>query len=33
MGSMFKVMAVTGPNLAVVAGLSDEQPEPGGETT
>ncbi len=33
MGSMFKVMAVTGPDLAVVAGLSDEQPEPGGETT
>jgi SAM-dependent MidA family methyltransferase len=33
MGSMFKVMAVTSPNLAVVAGLSDEQPEPGDETT
>jgi SAM-dependent MidA family methyltransferase len=33
MGSMFKVMAVTGPNLPVIAGLSDEQPEPGDKTT
>lgn len=33
MGSMFKVMAVTGPNLPVIAGLSDEQPEAGDKTT
>src|SRR5262245_3509275 len=34
MGSMFKVMAVTDPNLMTVAGLSDEPPggdKPGGE--
>jgi hypothetical protein len=27
MGSMFKVLAVTEPNLTSVAGLTDEQPE------
>ena len=32
MGSMFKVLAVTEPNLTSVAGLSDEPPEPGDET-
>ena len=29
---MFKVLAVTEPNLTVVAGLSDEPPEPGDES-
>jgi SAM-dependent MidA family methyltransferase len=32
MGSMFKVLAVTEPNLIAVAGLSDEPPAPGDET-
>src|SRR3954467_5166024 len=32
MGSMFKVLAVTEPNLTMVAGLSDEPPARGGET-
>jgi NADH dehydrogenase [ubiquinone] 1 alpha subcomplex assembly factor 7 len=32
MGSMFKVLAVTEPNLTSVAGLTDEQPESGTET-
>jgi SAM-dependent MidA family methyltransferase len=32
MGSMFKVLAITDPNLAVVAGLSEEPPAPGDET-
>jgi NADH dehydrogenase [ubiquinone] 1 alpha subcomplex assembly factor 7 len=32
MGSMFKVLAVTEPNLTVVAGLSEEPPAPGDET-
>jgi NADH dehydrogenase [ubiquinone] 1 alpha subcomplex assembly factor 7 len=31
MGSMFKVLAITEPNLAVVAGLSEEPPAPGDE--
>jgi NADH dehydrogenase [ubiquinone] 1 alpha subcomplex assembly factor 7 len=32
MGSMFKVLAVTEPNLTMVAGLSDEPHARGGET-
>ena len=32
MGSMFKVLAVTEPHLASLAGLSDEQPPPGTDT-
>jgi NADH dehydrogenase [ubiquinone] 1 alpha subcomplex assembly factor 7 len=32
MGSMFKVLAVTEPNLTELAGLSDEPPAPGDET-
>jgi hypothetical protein len=32
MGSMFKVLAVTEPNLTSVAGFSDEPSAPGGET-
>lgn len=32
MGSMFKVVAITEPNLTSVAGLSDEQAETGAET-
>jgi SAM-dependent MidA family methyltransferase len=32
MGSMFKVLAVTEPNLLAVAGLSDEPPTSGDET-
>jgi len=32
MGSMFKVLAVTEPNLTMLAGLSDEPPAPGDET-
>jgi SAM-dependent MidA family methyltransferase len=32
MGSMFKVLAVTEPNLTSLAGLSDEPPAPGDET-
>ena len=32
MGSMFKGLAVTEPNLTMVAGLSDEPPARGGET-
>ena len=32
MGSMFKVLAVTEPNLTMVAGLSDEPPAPEDET-
>jgi NADH dehydrogenase [ubiquinone] 1 alpha subcomplex assembly factor 7 len=32
MGSMFKVLAVTEPNLTSVAGLTDEQPESETET-
>jgi NADH dehydrogenase [ubiquinone] 1 alpha subcomplex assembly factor 7 len=32
MGSMFKVLAVTEPNLTAVAGLSEEPPAPGDET-
>ena len=32
MGSMFKVLAVTQPNLTMVAGLSDEPPAQGDET-
>jgi hypothetical protein len=32
MGSMFKVLAVTEPNLAAVAGLSDEPQAAGDET-
>jgi SAM-dependent MidA family methyltransferase len=32
MGSMFKVLAITDPNLTVVAGLSEEPPAPGDET-
>jgi SAM-dependent MidA family methyltransferase len=32
MGSMFKVLAVTQPNLTMVAGLSDEPPAHGDET-
>jgi NADH dehydrogenase [ubiquinone] 1 alpha subcomplex assembly factor 7 len=32
MGSMFKVLAITEPNLLAVAGLSDEPPTPGDET-
>jgi NADH dehydrogenase [ubiquinone] 1 alpha subcomplex assembly factor 7 len=32
MGSMFKVLAVTRPDLAMVAGLSDEPPDAGDET-
>ena len=31
MGSMFKVLAITEPNLTSVAGRSDEQPAPGTE--
>ena len=31
MGSMFKVLAVSEPNLTMVAGLSDEPSAPGGE--
>src|SRR5712671_6385840 len=31
MGSMFKVVAITEPNLTSVAGLSDEQADPGAE--
>jgi NADH dehydrogenase [ubiquinone] 1 alpha subcomplex assembly factor 7 len=33
MGSMFKVLAVTEPNIIAVAGLSDEPPAPGDETS
>jgi SAM-dependent MidA family methyltransferase len=33
MGSMFKVLAITEPNLTSVAGLSDEQPASGDNTT
>jgi NADH dehydrogenase [ubiquinone] 1 alpha subcomplex assembly factor 7 len=29
---MFKVLAVTEPNLTAVAGLSEEPPAPGDET-
>src|SRR5437763_15650836 len=32
MGSMFKALAITEPNLTSVAGLSDEPPAPGDET-
>jgi len=32
MGSMFKVLAITEPNLVSVAGISDEQPAPERET-
>ena len=32
MGSMFKVLAVTRPDLTMVAGISDEPPEPEEET-
>jgi NADH dehydrogenase [ubiquinone] 1 alpha subcomplex assembly factor 7 len=32
MGSMFKVLAVTEPNLTMVAGLSDEPSSPGDES-
>ena len=32
MGSMFKVLAVTEPDLTIVAGLSDDPPAPGGRT-
>jgi NADH dehydrogenase [ubiquinone] 1 alpha subcomplex assembly factor 7 len=32
MGSMFKVLAVTEPNLTMVAGLSDEPQAAGDET-
>jgi SAM-dependent MidA family methyltransferase len=32
MGSMFKVLAVTQPDLTMVAGLSDEPPAAGGES-
>jgi SAM-dependent MidA family methyltransferase len=31
MGSMFKVVAITEPHLTSVAGLSDEQADPGDE--
>ena len=31
MGSMFKVLAVTEPNITAVAGLSDEPPAPGDQ--
>jgi hypothetical protein len=33
MGSMFKVLAITEPNLLSVAGISDEPPEPEHETS
>ena len=33
MGSMFKVLAITEPNLISVAGISDEPPEPERETS
>jgi NADH dehydrogenase [ubiquinone] 1 alpha subcomplex assembly factor 7 len=33
MGSMFKVLAITEPHLTSVAGLSDEEAEPGAETS
>ena len=33
MGSMFKVLAITEPNLMSVAGISDEPPEPERETS
>jgi SAM-dependent MidA family methyltransferase len=32
MGSMFKVLAISEPNLTSVAGLSDEHSESGAET-
>jgi SAM-dependent MidA family methyltransferase len=32
MGSMFKVLAITEPNLTVVAGLSEEPQASGDET-
>ena len=33
MGSMFKVLAISEPHLTSVAGLSDEEAEPGAETS
>jgi SAM-dependent MidA family methyltransferase len=33
MGSMFKVLAITDPHLTSVAGLSEEEAEPGAETS
>jgi SAM-dependent MidA family methyltransferase len=33
MGSMFKVLAVSEPNLTSLAGFADDKPDPKAETT